>query len=77
MGKAKKEHRAKVAKRNQRMGQEKSKMQKVFNSILEEQMKKFKDNEDLNIQVGDSPLEFNVIDPNDVLDVEEVKSTED
>lgn len=77
MGKAKKEHRAKVAKRNQRMGQEKSKMQKVFNSILEEQMKKFKDNEDLNIQVGDSPIEFNVIDPNDVLDVEEVKTTED
>ena len=77
MGKAKKEHRAKVAKRNQRMGQEKSKMQKIFNTILEEQMKKFKDNEELNVQVGDSPVEFNVIDPNDVLDVEEVKSTED
>jgi hypothetical protein len=77
MGKAKKEHRAKVAKRNQRMGQEKSKMQKVFNSILEEQMKKFQENEELNIQVGDSPVEFNVIDPNDVLDVEEVKTTED
>jgi hypothetical protein len=77
MGKAKKEHRAKVAKRNQRMGQEKSKMQKVFNSILEEQMKKFQENEELNIQVGDSPVEFNVIDPNDVLDVEKVKSTED
>jgi hypothetical protein len=61
MGKAKKEHRAKVAKRNQRMGQEKSKMQKVFNSILEEQMKKFQDNEELNIQVGDSPVEFNVM----------------
>jgi hypothetical protein len=74
MGKAKKEHRAKVAKRNQRMGQEKSKMQKVFNSILEEQMKKFQDNEELNIQVGDSPIEFNVIDPNDV---EEVKTTEE
>ena len=72
MGKAKKEHRAKVAKRNQRMGQEKSKMQKVFNSILEEQMKKFQDNEELNIQVGDSPIEFNVIGPNDV---EEVKTT--
>ena len=77
MGKAKKEHRAKVAKRNQRISTEKSKMQKVFNSILEEQMKKFQENEELNIQVGDSPVEFNVIDPNDVLDVEEVKSTED
>ena len=69
MGKSKKEHRAKVAKRNQRMGQEKSKMQKIFNTILEEQMKKFQENEELNIQVGDSPVEFNVIDPNDVLDV--------
>jgi hypothetical protein len=49
-------------------------MQKVFNSILEEQMKKFQENEELNIQVGDSPIEFNVIDPNDV---EEVKTTEE
>ena len=51
------------------MGQEKSKMQKIFNTILEEQMKKFQENEELNVQVGDSPVEFNVIDPNDVLDV--------
>ena len=77
MGKAKKEHRAKVAKRNQRMGQEKSKMQKIFNSILEEQMKKFQDNQGLDVNVGDSPVEFNVIDPNDTLDVEMVKSTEE
>ena len=61
MGKAKKEHRAKVAKRNQRIASEKTKMQKAFNKLLQEQMEKFKEAEEdegLKVQMGDSPIEF-------------------
>jgi hypothetical protein len=68
MGKAKKEHRAKVAKRNQRISEEKMKMQRAFNKLLKEQMDKFTEGEDLNVQVGNKPVEFNVVDPNDVVE---------
>jgi hypothetical protein len=75
MGKREKEHRAKVAKRNQRISGEKSKMQKLFDKILAEQMEKFKESNDLNtedindginIQMGGKPVEFTVVDPNEV-----------
>jgi hypothetical protein len=75
MGKAKKEHRAKVAKRNQRISTEKSKMQKMFDKLLAEQMEKFKQSSDelkeegienLNVQVGNSPVEFSIVDTNDI-----------
>jgi hypothetical protein len=56
MGKREKEHRKKVAKRNQRIADEKTKMQKVFNKLLKEQMDKFKESEGLEVQVGDSPI---------------------
>ena len=46
MGKREKEHRAKVAKRNQRISTEKSKMQKMFDKLLSEQMEKFKQSSD-------------------------------
>ena len=66
MGKAKKEHRAKVVKRNQRIAEEKGKMQRAFNKLLQEQMEKFQENEELNVQVGDQPVQFSVVDPNEV-----------
>jgi len=75
MGKREKEHRAKVAKRNQRISTEKSKMQKMFDTLLAEQMEKFKQSSDelqeegienLNVQVGSSPVEFTIVDPNDI-----------
>jgi hypothetical protein len=68
MGKAKKEHRAKVAKRNQRISEEKMKMQRAFNKLLKEQMDKFTESEDLNVQVGDNRVEFSVVDPHDVVE---------
>lgn len=75
MGKAKKEHRAKVVKRNQRIAEEKRKMQRAFNKLLQEQMEKFQENEELNVQVGDQPVQFSVVDPNEVentIDIETV-----
>lgn len=75
MGKAKKEHRAKVVKRNQRIAEEKGKMQRAFNKLLQEQMEKFQKNEELNVQVGDQPVQFSVVDPNEVentIDIETV-----
>ena len=85
MGKAKKEHRAKVAKRNKRIASEKSKMQKVFDALLQAQIDKFKEsnsevntediNNGLDIQAGGKQLEFNVVDPNElVTDVEVTES---
>lgn len=76
MGKRDKEHRAKVAKRNQRIASEKTKMQKAFNKLLQEQMEKFKESEGLEVQMGDSPIEFNVIDADDLV-VNEVENVID
>ena len=39
MGKAAKEHRKKVAKRNARLAQQKSGMQKAFDMLIQEQLK--------------------------------------
>ena len=66
MGKKTKEHRAKVAKRNQRISEEKMKMQRTFNKLLKEQMDKFKETEELKVQMGNNPVEFNIVDPNDM-----------
>ena len=80
MGKAKKEHRAKVAKRNQKIALEKTKMQNAFNKLLKEQMEKFKEseeNEGLNVQVGDSPIEFNIVDTNDIENVTDVETIDE
>jgi len=76
MGKRAKEHRKKVAKRNQRIAAEKTKMQRVFNKLLEEQMEKFKEAENLNVQVGDKPLEFSVVDGAEVQDVTPIEETQ-
>jgi hypothetical protein len=76
MGKRAKEHRKKVAKRNQKIAAEKTKMQRVFNKLLEEQMEKFKEGEELGVQVGDKPLEFSVVDPNEIEDVTPIEETQ-
>jgi hypothetical protein len=82
MGKREKEHRKKVAKRNQRIASEKTKMQKAFNKLLQEQMEKFKESEqkeevkEFDVQVGGSPIEFNVIDADDLV-VNEVENVID
>jgi len=64
-----------VVKRNQRIAEEKGKMQRAFNKLLQEQMEKFQENEELNVQVGDQPVQFSVVDPNEVentIDIETV-----
>jgi uncharacterized protein len=64
MGKKTKEHRAKVAKRNKRIGQDKYAMQNAFNRIMK-QMAEAKNNEEvedqLNIKVGGSEIPFSVV----------------
>ena len=64
MGKAAKEHRAKVAKRNKRIGQDKYAMQNAFNRIMK-QMAEAKNNEEvedqLNIKVGGNEIPFSVV----------------
>jgi|SanBayMetagenome_1026888.scaffolds.fasta_scaffold116437_1 hypothetical protein len=62
MGKAKKEHRARVAKRNQRIAEEKGKMQREFNKLLKAEMEKLQEGENLSIQMGDKPLNFEFVD---------------
>lgn len=66
MGKKAKEHRAKVAKRNRKIADEKTKMQRLFNSMLKEQMEKLQNGEQLNVQIGDNPVDFSVVDPNEI-----------
>ena len=60
MGKAAKEHRKKVAKRNARLAQQKSGMQKAFDMLIQEQLNKLKE-EELNAQVGDQKLDMSVV----------------
>jgi membrane-bound lytic murein transglycosylase MltF len=60
MGKAAKEHRKKVAKRNARLAQQKSGMQKAFDMLIQEQLNKLKENE-LTAQIGDQELDMTVV----------------
>lgn len=83
MGKREKEHRAKVAKRNQKIATEKSKMQKAFDALLQAQIEKFKEssNEDVNVEVGGKPIEFSVVDKDELtlntnVDTETIKEEE-
>lgn len=61
MGKAAKAHRAKVQKRNRRIAQEKSGMQKAFDLLLQNQLDLLKEKEDLNVKVGEQEVGFEVI----------------
>jgi membrane-bound lytic murein transglycosylase MltF len=60
MGKAAKEHRKKVAKRNAKLAQQKSGMQKAFDMLIQEQLNKLKENE-LTAQIGDQELDMTVV----------------
>lgn len=62
MGKKAKAHRAKVAKRNRRIAQEKSSMQKAFDKLLNEQIEKLKMGDGLNVDLSGSTLPFQVFD---------------
>ncbi len=60
MGKAAKEHRKKVAKRNKKIKQEKSGMQKAFDLLLQQQIENMKE-EQLKAQAGDTDLNFEIV----------------
>ena len=60
MGKKAKEHRRKVAKRNARLAQQKSGMQKAFDLLLQEQLKKLKDDE-MKVEVQGNDINYEVV----------------
>lgn len=60
MGKKAKEHRKKVAKRNARLAQQKSGMQKAFDMLIQQQLEKLKEDE-LKAQVGEQELNMSIV----------------
>jgi len=74
MGKKDKEHRAKVAKRNKRVNQEKSGMQKAFDKLMEEQIQKLKTNEGLNVGLSGGTVPFEVFDKDRLDSIVDFKS---
>jgi membrane-bound lytic murein transglycosylase MltF len=60
MGKKAKEHRRKVAKRNARLAQQKSGMQKAFDMLIQQQLDKLKDDE-LKAQIGEQELDMSIV----------------
>ena len=74
MGKKAKEHRAKVAKRNKRINQEKSGMQKAFDKLMEEQIQKLKTNEGLNVGLSGGTVPFEVFDKDQLDSIVDFKS---
>jgi len=63
MGKKAKEHRAKVAKRNRRITQERYAMQNALNKMMK-QMAEQQEAESLNVSVGEQEVPFSIV--NDV-----------
>jgi len=61
MGKAAKAHRAKVQKRNRKIAQERSGMQKAFDLIMKNQMDLLENKDELNVSVGNQEMGFEVI----------------
>lgn len=61
MGTKKKEHRKKVEKRNLKIKQQKSGMQKAFDLLLQQQMEKMKESNDLEVKSGNQDLNFEVV----------------
>lgn len=60
MGIRKKEHRAKVAKRNAKLAQKKSGMQKAFDMLVQQQLDKLKDDE-VKAQIGEQELDMSIV----------------
>ena len=61
MGKAAKEHRKKVAKRNAKVKEQKSGMQKAFDLLMKQQIDAMANEENLKAQIGDQDLNFEVV----------------
>ena len=61
MGKAAKEHRKKVAKRNAKIKQQKSGMQKAFDALLKAQMDEMINKENTQVELGGKKMDFEVL----------------
>jgi hypothetical protein len=61
MGKKEKEHRKKVAARNEKIKQKKSAMQKAFDLLLKTQMDKMIEENNLNVEMSGNNLNFEVV----------------
>ena len=61
MGKEEKKHRAKVAKRNAKVKEQKSGMQKAFDLLMKQQIDAMANEENLKAQIGDQELNFEVV----------------
>jgi hypothetical protein len=61
MGKEAKKHRAKVAKRNAKVKEQKSGMQKAFDLLMKQQIDDMSNEENLKAQIGDQELNFEVV----------------
>jgi ABC-type Fe3+-citrate transport system substrate-binding protein len=74
MGKKTKEHKKKVAKRNEKIAAEKKKFQKQYTQLLEQKLKEYQakltENEqlenELKVTLGGQELGFSVIDPSEL-----------
>ena len=64
MGKEAKKHRAKVAKRNAKVKEQKSGMQKAFDLLMKQQIEKLKENDGVDVSLLGQPLTFSVVDQN-------------
>ena len=81
MGKAKKEHRKKVAKRNEKIAAEKKKFQKQYTELLEQKLKEYQaklsENEQLEnemkLTLGGQELDFSIVDSSEL----ETQTTEE
>ena len=76
MGKKTKEHRAKVAKRNRRIAQEKYSMQNALNKLMKqmaEQQEAEKMEENLDVNVGGSQVPFSVVTDEELNSIVEFK----
>lgn len=60
MGKKAKEHRKKVAKRNQKIQQQKTGMQRAFELLMQEQLNKLKEDQ-MKAEVGGQEVNFEVV----------------
>ena len=61
MGKAAKAHRQKVAKRNAKIKQQKSAIQKAFDTLLKAQMDEMINKDNTKVQLGENDYNFEVL----------------
>jgi hypothetical protein len=74
MGKKEKEHRKKVAKRNERIATEKKQFQKQYTELLEQKLKEYQAKltekeqieNDLKVSIGGQELGFSIVDPSEL-----------